>query len=125
MKFDINTISRTAHEANRALCRGLGDFSQPAWADAPQWQIKSAQQGVKLHREALESGKRLSPSASHEAWMKQKIEDGWVFGSAKDPDKKTHPAMVPYEELPKEQKIKDYLFRAVVEAFHECELADR
>ena len=125
MKFDINIVIRVAHEANRALCRALGDFSQPAWVDAPQWQIKSIQQGVKLHYNALESGIRLSPSVSHENWMKQKLADGWVFGSAKDPDKKTHPALVPYEELPEEQKIKDYLFRAVVEAFHECEISAR
>ena len=125
MKFDINTIIQVVHEANRALCQAFGDDSQPSWHVAPHWQLESVRRGVLAHQVALAAGKRLSPSVSHENWMKQKVADGWVFGSAKDPDKKTHPAMVPYEELPEEQKIKDYLFRAVVEAFHECEHSAR
>ena len=57
-----------------------------------------------------------TPEQSHESWLEQKIADGWVYGAVKDPDAKTHPCCVPYEELPVEQKAKDYLFRAVVHA---------
>lgn len=48
--------------------------------------------------------------------MKEKIEDGWVYGDEKDTEKKTHPCLVPYEELPEFQKKKDALFQAIVDA---------
>lgn len=34
----VEQIARMAHEANRAYCQALGDDSQPAWEDAPEWQ---------------------------------------------------------------------------------------
>lgn len=61
-------IARVAHEANRAYCQALGDNSQPAWEDAPQWQRDSAMLGVKLHTENPNAGAQ----ASHESWMAQK-----------------------------------------------------
>lgn len=50
----------------------------------------------------------------HEAWCEHKRAEGWVQGDVKDADAKTHPALLPYEELPEEQKAKDHLFRAVI-----------
>jgi hypothetical protein len=107
-------IARVCHEVNRAYCQSLGDDSQPAWLDAPQWQKDSALAGVRLHRE-----KNVGPEASHEAWMIQKAKEGWVYGFKKDPEKKEHPCMVLFDELPREQQAKDYIFRAVVHALRD------
>jgi len=52
----------------------------------------------------------------HESWCDFKRADGWVFGEVKDAGAKTHPCLVPYAELPEEQKIKDHLFSAIVTA---------
>ena len=104
-------IARVAHEVNRAYCEALGDNSQPAWEDAPQWQKDSALLGVDLHL----SGDH-GPEASHESWSAQKIADGWKYGPVKDPEAKEHPCLVPFSELPREQQAKDFLFRAVVRA---------
>ena len=57
-----------------------------------------------------------SPSAQHEAWMRDKVADGWVYGPVKDADAKTHPCMVPYDQLPPEQRVKDHVFKAIVNA---------
>jgi hypothetical protein len=57
-----------------------------------------------------------TPEQSHEAWLEQKVADGWTFGKVKDAAKKEHPCFLPYEQLPAEQKAKDYLFRGVVHA---------
>jgi hypothetical protein len=38
-----------------------------------------------------------------------------VYGEVRDNEKKINPAMVPYEQLPVEQKSKDYLVKAVVD----------
>ena len=105
-------IAQVAHEVNRAYCASLGDTSQPAWADAPDWQRASALAGVDMHL----ANPDATPEASHLSWYEQKLADGWVYGEVKDPEKKEHPCMVAYEDLPPEQKAKDYLFRGVVHA---------
>ncbi len=110
--FDkLDNIARVCHEVNKAYCEALGDMSQPAWKDVPPWQRESARMGADLHM----SGD-FGPEASHISWMKQKLEDGWKYGPVKDADKKEHPCMVPFADLPVEQKAKDYIFRAVVHA---------
>ena len=48
--------------------------------------------------------------------MTQKSKDGWTYGTVKDAEAKTHPCLLPYSELPQEQKIKDQLFISVVMA---------
>lgn len=102
-------IARVTHEVNKAYCESLGDYSQPPWDEAPPWQKKSALHGVNLHLDS-----EVEPQASHEAWLAEKVADGWVYGSEKNPELKTHPCMVPFEELPREQQAKNYIFRAVV-----------
>ena len=108
--MDVLKIARVCHEANRAYCEALGDFSQPEWADAPEWQKNSAVNGVQFHID----NPGASPSASHDSWLKQKMEEGWVYGEVKNPEAKEHPCCVPYEQLPVEQRAKDYIFSAIV-----------
>jgi hypothetical protein len=104
-------VAEICHEANRAYCRGLGDYHQPRWEDAPEWQRGSALSGVRLHR-----AKACGPEASHEAWYNEKKAQGWRYGPVKDPVNKEHPCMVPFEDLPEEQQAKDVLFAAIVAA---------
>lgn len=114
-------IARIAHETNRAYCASIGDNSQPSWEDAPEWQKASARVGVEFHVDRLQVGSEVPPSASHESWLEQKKADGWKYGPVKDADKKEHPCFVPYEQLPLEQRMKDYLFGAIVSAFYAAE----
>ena len=106
----IEEIAWVAHETNRTYCRSLGDFSQLKWNHAPDWQRKSAINGVQFHIDNPDAG----CSGSHENWLKEKYADGWKYGSVKDVEKKEHPCCVPYENLPLEQKVKDALFVGVV-----------
>lgn len=109
--MQVEDVARTCHEANRAYCLALGDTSQPAWDLAPAWQRQSAINGVTFHL----SGHH-EPSESHEAWLAEKVAQGWVYGEVKDAEKKTHPCCVPYDKLPKEQQAKDYIFAAIVKS---------
>jgi hypothetical protein len=104
-------IAKVAHDANRAYCETIGDFTQPSWDDAPQWQKESARMGVDLHL----SGD-FPPEASHLAWMTNKFDEGWRWGMEKDSEKKEHPCLVPFDQLPREQQAKDYLFQGIVHA---------
>ena len=104
--MNLEDIARVVHEANRAFCITHGDMSQPAWDEAPEWQRKSAITGV----QKIVNHEITRPYESHESWMAEKVADGWIYGEVKDPEAKTHPCLVPYEELPVEQQMKDYLF---------------
>lgn len=103
-------IASVCHEVNRAYCAAIGDHSQPVWAEAPQWQKDSAIAGVK----AVMANRDGTPEDSHKGWFAHKEADGWVYGPVKDPALKQHPCMVPYDQLPTEQRVKDHLFRAIV-----------
>lgn len=106
----VENIAQVAHELNKAYCESIGDNSQPDWDGAPDWQKSSAVNGVNFHLDNPDA----KPSASHESWMKQKTEEGWKYGEVKDPEKKEHPCYVPYDQLPNEQKAKDFIFRQTV-----------
>lgn len=105
-------IARVCHEANRGYCQAVGDDSQKSWVDADAWQRESAIKGVEF---AL-ANPEAPVSAQHDAWLADKVKDGWIYGTIKNADKKIHPCMVPYDELPEFQKRKDALFRAIVHA---------
>lgn len=108
----VNDVAAICHEANRAFCRINDDFSQDYWCVSPEWQKNSARDGVIFHILNPEA----TPENSHENWLKGKIADGWVYGPVKDVEKKIHPCMVPYSDLPAHQQAKDHLFRAIVHA---------
>lgn len=43
----------------------------------------------------------------HEAWARQKMEEGWTFSETHDPLLKKHPSLKPYAELDESQKEYD------------------
>lgn len=106
------SIAIVCHEANKAWCSVNADESQKSWNEAEEWQRESAVNGVLFRMDNPNAGH----DAQHNSWMEEKIKDGWVFGEVKDPEKKTHPCIVPFEQLPEFQKKKDALFCAIVDA---------
>jgi len=112
MDKKIEYIAKACHEANRVWCQANGDFSQSHWDDAEKWQRDSAISGVAFKLNNPDA----KEDAQHNAWMQEKISDGWVYGEVKDTVKKTHPCIVPFEQLPEFQQKKDALFCAIVNA---------
>ncbi len=109
----ISLAAACAHEANRLYCLTIGDDSHQHWEDAPEWQAESAFKGASL---IFHDPGGTTPERSHESWLAAKEADGWVYGEVKDAEAKTHPCMVPYDQLPPEQKRKDEIFGGVVRA---------
>jgi len=103
-------IAMLCHSINAAYCQSLGDESQLAWEDTADSHQQSLIAGVEMHL----ANPQATPEQSHESWYKQKEAEGWIYGEVKDLEKKEHPCFLPYDELPLEQKAKDYLFRATV-----------
>jgi hypothetical protein len=91
---------------------GEGDYSQKHWNEAEEWQRESAIKGVQFKLENPDA----KDDAQHNAWMKDKVDAGWIYGISKDAEKKTHPCIVPFEQLPLFQQKKDALFCAIVDA---------
>ena len=112
MNEKVMYIAKACHEANKVWCQANGDESQRHWDQAEQWQRDSAVKGVEFRVNNPESGE----DAQHNAWMADKVNDGWVYGEVKDADAKTHPCIVPFNELPEFQQKKDALFCAIVDA---------
>lgn len=106
----IGKIAEIAHEANRAYCQSMNDYSQQPWSVSPHWQQESAIEGVAY---VLDNPDVL-PTQLHENWTGAKKKDGWVYGEKKSHNAKTHPCLVEYEELPMQERIKDIIFIAVV-----------
>lgn len=111
-KNRITAIAMICHEANRAWCIANGDNTQKTWDAAEEWQRESARKGVEFRLNNPDA----KHDAQHNAWMQDKINDGWVYGMIKDAEKKTHPCIVPFEQLPLFQQKKDALFCAIVDA---------
>lgn len=111
-QLTVEQLAGVIHDANRSYCAAIGDPTASLWVDAPAWQRESMIAGVR----AVLDGSASTPQAQHEAWCDHKRADGWTFGATKDAEAKTHPCLVPYDELPEEQKRKDHLSRAIVSA---------
>jgi hypothetical protein len=105
-------IAQMAHEVNRAYAEMIGDHSLVAWDESPDWQKSTVLNGVEKHL----NNPNISPEASHRSWMDFKKADGWVYGPTKDVELKEHPCMLNYADLPISQRMKDYIFAAVVKA---------
>lgn len=115
--YSEEDIARVCHETNKAFCETIGDNSQTSWDFAPQWQKDSARKGVEFNL----ANPTAPASASHDSWLAEKQATGWQYGVTKDEVAKTHPCYVPYEQLPMQQRTKDYLFIAIVAAMNVTE----
>ena len=107
----INDIAQICHEANRALCKVLGDRVLPEWGA-----LDNESQGITVRAVRYILDQQPAPSLAeiHERWRMDKVMHGWTYGEVTDDAKKTHKNMTLYIDLPVEQKAKDSLFLNIV-----------
>jgi len=51
-----------------------------------------------------------SAGAAHDSWWREHERMGWKYGIKRDAERKIHPDMVPFNELPKDERDKDEIF---------------
>lgn len=61
---------------------------------------------IELPVELEELVEKMSKNV-HEVWAETRLKQGWTYGEQRDDKKKTHPCLVPYEDLPEEEKEYD------------------
>ena len=61
---------------------------------------------VELPKELEQLVEEMSKNV-HEVWAETRIKQGWTYGEKRNDELKTHPCLVPYEELPEEEKEYD------------------
>ncbi len=61
---------------------------------------------VKLPAELEQLVEEMSKNV-HEVWAETRIKQGWTYGERRNDELKTHPCLVPYNELPEEEKEYD------------------
>ncbi len=106
-------IARVVHEANTALQIEQDDETipvSPHWDELDDETKGSAIEGVKNVMRGT------TPEGNHQSWCTYKFDHGWKLGPVKDEKKKEHPLLVPYDQLPPSQQVKDRLFINIVDA---------
>lgn len=112
----VADIARVCHEANRAVQIITGDANvNGEWMDVSIEVRWTAKNGVRAFLE----NEDMTPEKMHASWSEAKLLDGWTHGPIKDWDAKTHPCLLPYDELPEGQRLKDRVFINVIKAFQE------
>ena len=62
--------------------------------------------GVELPKKLEMLVEQMSKNV-HEVWAETRIRQGWTYGEQRNDELKTHPCLVPYEELPESEKEYD------------------
>ena len=61
---------------------------------------------IHLSDDILKLSELLAKNA-HDVWAKERIKQGWVYGTTRNDVTKEHPCLIPYEELPDSEKEYD------------------
>lgn len=63
-------------------------------------------EGVELPAELVALAEAISKNV-HEVWAHNRMAEGWVYGPERNDAERISPCLVPYEELPDEEKAYD------------------
>lgn len=107
---DIHIIAEVCHNAVRAWIQHHGDPTYPTWLLSPGYMKQANIQSVRFIIDNPDS----TLQEIHDNWCTNKAKHGWKYGEVKNSVRKTHPCLVPYEDLPLKEKAKNSLFKGIV-----------
>mgnify|MGYP001568524116 CR=1 FL=1 len=111
----IEDIAAICYEVNRAYSKMYDNSVQIDWELAPAWAKRNVCDGVKF----VLSKTDCTPQQWHEFWCKEKKDEGWQYGKEHLLVLKTHPCILPWDKLSKEQKHKAQIFVSTVNALRD------
>lgn len=110
--MDMENIARLIYEATRL---------EAMWSKRPivpePWEQRDERfrkQFVEVVWRYMKSESLPTPEEAHNSWVESYVKMGWKYGEKRDPKLKTHPDLVPFNELPKDERDKDAIFLALV-----------
>lgn len=107
-------IAKVIHSANRAYVDAIGGRAiNLTWEEIRE----EERQGLIKAISSMIINPR-TPEVSHEHWCLAREKDGWTKDLKYDYNRKTHPNMVPYDQLPFEEQFKDHLFMGIASIFY-------
>jgi hypothetical protein len=113
-RYSDEVVARACH----AVLDIMNDTHGSPWARvpfAPFATLPPQEQDVVL--EGVRAARQgATPRQLFELWADAKRALGWTWGPMKDTDRKTHPNLVDYADLPAPQRDKDQVFLAIVTA---------
>lgn len=109
---EIRKISEWIYEATRV---------EAEWSERPivpeLWKhrdIKFRNQFIEMIGRYLKLDTLPTPEEAHDSWMQSYYDMGWVYGETRDAVAKTHPDLLPFNELSQAERDKDAIFLAFV-----------
>jgi hypothetical protein len=107
--FTDEQIAEVCHAANMAVQKLLGDECPSLeWEDEDEFIRKTSTGEVQM----ILAG--ASPEETHNEWCERLFDQGYICGLVKSRTMKTHPCLVPFRDLPIEQKRKVRMIHAIV-----------
>ena len=75
---------------------------------------KFRKQFVDIIAKYMSMDKLPTPAEAHESWNQSYYKMGWKYGEVRDVEAKTHPDLLPFDELSQPERDKDAIFLAFV-----------
>lgn len=105
-------ISKWIYEATRKEA----EWSQRPIVPEPwgERDIKFRDQFVSIIDKYLDLKVLPTPEEAHDSWMQSYFNMGWTYGEKRDTTLKTHPDLLPFDDLSQAERDKDAIFLAFV-----------
>jgi hypothetical protein len=115
----ITMVARYATELNRTVRMMDGQDAGPPFTELEKSDPEKYEGVRAAVRHALYSPyySGSNPIEQHNAWVYAKLKLGWTYGPREDKNKKTHPCLLPYDELSVIDRFKDVVFGETVQFF--------
>lgn len=126
----LNRVAKLVHYALDAMNAYTGNSPAVGWNELPKFRKDVCRGVVSLVAKRLDGmvEERVSDKEAagampdlilqvHDVWADAYRDNGWTYGEEYDPDNKTHPCLVPFEDLPESEAIKDVLVVGLVTVF--------
>lgn len=109
----IYNVCKLCHDKNNALMIANGETPRGDWESLDQADKDLTYKSVKR----IIDDPTITAKEIHDEWVTNKELDGWVYGPVKDVDNKTHPLMIPFDDMSDIDKEKDQSFINIVNTY--------